>query len=187
MRPATDNYISVHSGISFPFTKPKAEHFDINDIAHSLSLQCRYNGHCAEFYSVAEHSVHVSKWVASETGSARKAFDALMHDGSEAYICDVPRPIKPFLDPGYGALEHTVEMALAKKYGLTFPWCNEIKVADSRICLDEYRHLFEARLGPCTWTLPFSEPLGIRLDLWEPKEAKRQFLSQFANLTKGAA
>ena len=67
----------------------RKEDIDIVAIAHSLSLICRYNGHCKVFYSVAEHSVRVSDIVEPEYRLA-----ALLHDAAEAYWGDVIRPLK---------------------------------------------------------------------------------------------
>jgi len=185
MRPTTDTYISVHSGAKFNFRNPNPDHILIDDIAHSLSMQCRYNGHTGEFYSVAEHSVHIAMWMLDRKapGNKQMALEALMHDASEAYVCDMPRPLKPFLDPLYQDLETTVERAIAHKYNLALPWNDFIKEADMRICLDEYAVLFEPRLGPCDWTLPYDEPLGITIGAWQPAEAKRAFLNIFKYLT----
>jgi hypothetical protein len=80
------------SGKAFYVTDPKPEDIDILDIAHSLSMQCRYNGHTKGFYSVAEHSVLVANLV-----PPRLRLQALLHDASEAYVGDVIRPIKRLL------------------------------------------------------------------------------------------
>lgn len=183
MRPTADTYISTYTGVKFNFLDPDVEDINLTDIAHSLAMQCRYNGHCEEFYSVAEHCVHIAGWILDKTKNKRLAFEGLMHDASEAYVCDVPRPIKPFLDPNYQTLETGVERAIARKWNLTLPWNEFVKEADSRICRDEYAALFESRLGPCDWTLPYDEPLGIQLGCWDPVMAERQFRKTFYYLT----
>lgn len=88
-----------------------AEHpgFNIAEIAHALSNACRYGGHCNQFYSVAEHSVLVSE-IAEELNLC-DPFEALMHDASEAYICDIPGPWK-YLLPDYQKLEEVLERKL---------------------------------------------------------------------------
>jgi len=68
----------------------KEEDICIEDIAHSLSLICRYNGHCKVFYSVADHSIRVARML---EGSGWE-LGALMHDSAEAYLGDVIRPLK---------------------------------------------------------------------------------------------
>jgi hypothetical protein len=83
--------------------------FNIAEIAHALSNACRYGGHCSQFYSVAEHSVLVSE-IAEELKLC-DPFEALMHDASEAYICDIPGPWKHML-PDYQKLEADLERKL---------------------------------------------------------------------------
>src|ERR1019366_6268112 len=90
-RPAykpTKSAIRTYTGILFDFEEPEASPIRIEDIAHALSLLCRFAGHCKEFYSVAEHSVRVSYACPEE-----HALWGLMHDASEAYCVDVPRPL----------------------------------------------------------------------------------------------
>lgn len=81
--------IRTYTGILFDPFHPKIEDINIYDIAHALSNECRYAGHCSKFYSVAEHSVIISKLCSEEN-----ALTGLLHDGSEAYVKDLPRPIK---------------------------------------------------------------------------------------------
>lgn len=183
MRPITDEYISVKSGTQFTFMNPQPEQIHIGDIAHSLGMQCRYNGHCSEFYSVAEHCFHIADWIYAKTQNKRLALEGLLHDASEAYLCDIPRPIKPYLDPHYGNLENLIERAIARRFNLTLPWNAYVKEADSRIVLDEYKVLFEAELGPCTWTLPYDEPLKHVIQCWDPKTSKEKFLQLYYHLT----
>jgi uncharacterized protein len=83
--------------------------FNVAEIAHALSNACRYGGHCSQFYSVAEHSVLVSE-IAEELALC-DPFEALMHDASEAYICDIPGPWKHML-PDYQKLEADLERKL---------------------------------------------------------------------------
>ncbi len=98
-------WIQTYTGVQFWPLAPKVEDVRLEDIAHALSNMCRFNGHCREFYSVAQHSVHVAEIVASH-GLLRHASittkdiairTALMHDAAEAYLPDVTRPIKSSL------------------------------------------------------------------------------------------
>ena len=66
----------------------------IEDIAHSLSLMTRANGHCRQFYSVAQHSINCALEARNLGLSPRVQLACLLHDAAEAYIADIPRPVK---------------------------------------------------------------------------------------------
>jgi hypothetical protein len=106
-----------------PFN-PKPDDIDIQDIAHALAHQCRFAGHTKRFFSVAEHSINVMGSVSDEHRLA-----ALLHDASEAYLLDIPTPIKNQL-PGYREAEDRLMAVIAKKYGFAWPMAEEVKAAD---------------------------------------------------------
>lgn len=113
----------------------------IEDIAHGLSRVCRFAGQCAGFMSVAEHSVAVARIVM--TTDPDHALEALLHDASEAYLGDMPRPIKhlPEMAP-YREAEERAERAIAQKFGLVYPWPQSVKDADRQrlfIEFDDFR------------------------------------------------
>ena len=93
----------------FPLT-PRQEDIDIEDIAHSLSRLCRFNGHCKSFYSVAEHSYRISYIVPPEF-----ALWGLLHDAGEAYLSDLPRPIKHQI-PEFIEIEERLLKDITKVY-----------------------------------------------------------------------
>ena len=101
-------WIQTVSGKKFPLLTPDTEAIDIQDIAHALSMICRFNGHCISFYSVAEHSVHVSRLVAPNL-----ALWGLLHDAAEAYLGDVPTPLKGHLG-GFRDREKTLLAGLLR-------------------------------------------------------------------------
>ena len=80
------DWMQTHSGIQFWPLDPRPEDILIEDIAHALSNQCRFAGHCCFHYSVAQHSVLVS-----ENVPAQDAMWGLLHDAGEAYLVDLPR------------------------------------------------------------------------------------------------
>jgi len=91
---------------------------NIVDIAHALSMMCRYNGHCNRFFSVAQHSMIAANLVAMEHPTNIKVqFATLLHDASEAYIADIIRPIKPRIQ-GYKELEKCVSDAVYCRFGI---------------------------------------------------------------------
>lgn len=140
------DWIQTFTGKQFYPADPRPEDVDIRDIAHSLSHICRFNGHCSRHYSVAEHSILVALHVAwddahSET-RAQDTLAALLHDASEAYLCDIPRPLKrmPEMAP-YRAMEANVERVIAERFGLPYPMPAIVKRHDERALATEYRDL----------------------------------------------
>lgn len=167
---APDAWIQTYTGKRFWPLAPRAEDVDIRDIAHALSMKCRYGGHSAQFYSVAEHSVHIYRRV--------RTIEALLHDAAEAYspFGDVPRPIKPHV-PWVAEIEDRLDAAIAVRFGLTLPWSADIKEADHRIIADEKAVLMTA--GGHEWS-GYDEPLGVSIRMWPPFYAEKMFLQAFA-------
>ena len=91
-------FITTFSGKELTFLSPEEDQIELDDICNNLSKICRFNGNIKHFYSVAEHCALLAQKVLEETGDTEQALTALMHDASEAYLCDIPRPIKPHLD-----------------------------------------------------------------------------------------
>jgi hypothetical protein len=106
------------NGKNFVIENYAATDFDMEEIAHALSMQCRYNGHCADFYSVLTHSDRCSDLVDDLGGSIESVMYAHLHDASEAYLSDVPTPIKNLL-PVYKEWEqHIMDQILLGVGGL---------------------------------------------------------------------
>lgn len=169
------NYITTYTGKSFNFIDPKPEQIDIEDIAQALSMQCRFNGHVKRFYSVAEHCCIMHDYAFNNKGNMSLALDALMHDASEAYICDIPRPVKPHLI-NYQAIEMRIEAALQRKFKFK-PMDAWLKDIDNRIVADEARELF---LHVPDWVEDY-QVVGVQdeIQYWTPKRAKDEFLERF--------
>lgn len=169
------DWIQTFTGQQFWPLDPRPEEIHIEDIAHSLSLQCRYAGHCSEFYSVAQHSVLIAQAMPREL-----ALWGLLHDAAEAYVVDVPRPLKAHL-PGYKAIETAVMNSVVVRFGLTpsvMP--SEVKRADDAILADEVQALMKEPSQP--WDLP-QPALCINIVPWPPETAKHLFLMSFKALT----
>ena len=92
--PVAGPYIQTVSGRWVNPFEPDPAQLDASDIARALANQCRFGGHSRVFYSVAQHSVIVSRVVEERGGDVEDVFAALMHDASEAYLGDMPHPIK---------------------------------------------------------------------------------------------
>ena len=148
------DWIQTYTGGQFWPMDPRAEEIYAEDIAHALSMACRYAGHCLEFYSVAEHSVLLSRVVAPEY-----RLWALLHDASEAYLVDVPRPVKPFL-ANYRETEDRLMAEVCRRFGLALDMPVEIKRADSAILNDERAQ--NMRHSRHDWSVD-PTPLGVTL------------------------
>lgn len=167
------NFTATGSGKKFHFLDPQPEEICIYDIAHALSMNCRYNGHVSEFYSVAEHSALIAEEVWQRTTCPIKALSALLHDASEAYICDIPRPVKPHL-LNYEELESNIEKAIQSKFDVPEP-CEVTKYLDCNIVKDEAIELF--RNVP-DWVDAY-ETTGIKLRKLKPSTAETLFLHKY--------
>lgn len=165
--------IQTYTGEMFDMFLVDRAKINVEDIAHALSMLCRYGGHSHEFYSVAEHSVLMSRYFEA-LGDNDLARAALLHDATEAYMGDLVRPIKLQM-PRYQEVEANLQFAIFNRFGLTWDMPLAIKNADLRICNDERLVLMKQR----EWIIDHLEPLGIELRLWYPDEAKRHFLDSF--------
>ena len=94
---AETHYITTYSGIHFDPVHPRQEDIRMEDIAHSLSLICRGNGQVKQFFSVGQHCIHCALEALARGYSARIALICLLHDASEGYMSDVPRPFKQYI------------------------------------------------------------------------------------------
>lgn len=148
---AGDPSIQLFTGAYMNVLDPNPDAINLRDIAHSLSLQCRYTGHVTQFWSVAQHSLLVSA-VCQETLSEtsvdkqqRASIYGLLHDATEAYLCDLPRPIKQLTDLGgaYARIERRLASAVAKRFGLpeAFADLPYVKLADTLVLGLESKHL----------------------------------------------
>lgn len=168
------DWMQLYSGKRFYPMDPRPEDIDPRDIAHALSLLCRYGGHIHRFYSVAEHCVLMSRIVAPE-----HALAALLHDATEAYVVDVPRPLKRYL-ADYQAVEATVWAAVCDHFGLDTELPPEVKDADTRILLNETALLMP---GTADWAVAMGvEPLDVIVTGWEPYLAEAEYWRRLIEL-----
>lgn len=172
------DWMETFKGIAFYPQDPLPGEILIEDIAHALSNMCRFGGHSDSFYSVAQHSVMVSNLV-----SEQLALTALLHDASEAYILDVPRPIKPYLG-GYAEMEHKIMTAVAIRFGLIWPMPKEVKVADNTALAIEKR-CFKKNLSRKWDVDELDTTKSIQIVPMLPIEAETYFLSRYEQLVNG--
>lgn len=123
------------TGKNFDPLAGKPSEIDIRDIAHSLSMLCRFNGHTSRFYSVAEHSLRVSRILPPELQAW-----GLMHDAAEAYLGDMVRPLKCRM-PEFEEAEDRLLEIIAARFGLPWPVPQAIWVADDILLATEFRDL----------------------------------------------
>lgn len=176
-QPRTGAWIQTYTGRAVYPMDMRPEDICIEDIAHALSMQCRYSGHCLRFYSVAEHSVLIARWLRQVSDAV--ALEGLLHDATEAYLADVPRPIKPFL-VGYKEAEARAAEAIAQAFDLSMAGHPDIvHEADNRILHDErIQNMATSERG---WSLT-GVRLGVTLQFWSPERAKAEFLALFEEL-----
>lgn len=110
----------------------KPEDIDIEDIAHALARQCRYNGHTGGHLSVARHSI----WVADHLEPQGEYLQlwGLLHDAAEAYLGDLVRPLKHSeFGVAYIEAEQRAERAITETFGLEYPMPSIVKAADNYV------------------------------------------------------
>lgn len=161
----------LQSGRSPVLTAPKHADIALEDIALGLSRICRWNGQLREFYSVAQHSVLVAEQCGAGAG-----LWGLLHDASEAYLCDLPSPLKalPAL-AGYRALEAIWQRVIYQRFGLAGEVPREVWTADAYVLAWERRDLVDG--APTAPELPAERLRGLR-----PRQAEDLFLSRFREL-----
>ena len=168
-------WIQTHSGRRFNPTNPNPNAIVIQDIAHALSMQCRFSGHCKKFYSVAQHSVLVSHICNDED-----ALWGLLHDASEAYLVDVPRPLKKSGKfQAYLDFEDQMQKAVCKRFGLPYEEPPSVKRADTKLLATEARDLMSPLHSD--WVQQVT-PLPFTIEAWSPDKAKDMFMQRFFEL-----
>jgi uncharacterized protein len=172
------DWIQTFTGVQFWPLDPRPGEIDIVDIAHSLSMQCRFAGHVHTFYSVAEHSVRASEIVPNPD-----MLWALLHDASEAYLVDLPRPLKQFSQLGryYREIEHWLMAVICARFNLRRYQPDSVKEADRIMLVTEKRDVMG--MPPKPWEDRESIPLNGQIQPWTQAEAKLRFLERYSELT----
>ena len=170
----TQHWMQTYTGRQFfPFA-PERSDVVIEDIAHHLSLLCRFTGACRVHYSVAQHCVVVSQLVPAEF-----AFEGLMHDAAEAYTNDMARPHKKGL-PDFKSMEAAIEARIAAVFHLPTPMPACVKHSDEVAVATEARDLMAN--APTLWQLGAKAFVGIRIEPMPALEAERAFLDRYREL-----
>ena len=174
-----DDWICTYTGGRVRPLDPDPETINIQDIAHALANVCRYTGHCKRFYSVAEHSVLCSRIAPPELKLA-----ALLHDGAEAYLADVARPVKQHSSFNfYREADKRLEGIILRKFCGMDNLPREVKEIDNRMLITEALQLM-GDVSDWNWPVPPYE--GLHIDGWMPHVAKWEFMNQYRRLTEHA-
>ncbi len=175
------NWVQTFTGRQFWPQNPRVEDICIEDIAHGLSMKCRFTGQTKKFYSVAQHSYYVSNclWDSHANNPHRLVLSlwGLLHDAAEAYLADIPRPLKDDFkigDETFRQVEDRLLEMIIRKYGLDWPEPLEVKVADNILLATEKRDFMPKRDRKIT-----VEPLNYELYSWTPESAEMYFLEKF--------
>ncbi|TCV90872.1 phosphohydrolase [Sulfurirhabdus autotrophica] len=168
-------YVSTFLGNRFYPLEPRIDKVAIEDIAHGLSFQCRFNGQTCEFYSVAQHSLIVSALVDDDLKLA-----ALLHDAAEAYLGDMVKPLKILL-PAFANIEDRVTDIIAQEFSLDFSNYSPIKTADLISLATEKRDLMPFSVENWEY-LNGIDPLPEIIKPMNPFEAKSAFMLEFERL-----
>ena len=143
--------IMTYTGRTIDFLNPEPAEISIEDIAHGLALECRFARQCRTHYSVAQHSVLVAGmmekselWGDGLLTSKETIKMALLHDAAEAYLGDVPRPLKKLL-PDYREIEERIHAAISERFNLALPYVpKSVKDFDAAILGAEGKALMPA-------------------------------------------
>jgi len=194
--PTIEHWFPTFTGKIIDLENPTPDMVDIEDIAHALSMTCRFGGHSRDFYSVAEHSINVMKLGIPRapglySDGAIRALALLLHDAAETYLGDVVSPLKNMLKPQYAQLETLWLYAIEQKFNLgnlltkPEPLVKEYDLLALSVeieCLCSPAH-------PDWWT-KFKKPTtselsSIDIECLSPAQARRKFLAMFRQLCLG--
>lgn len=197
----TAHEIETASGKYIDVSNPRVEGIVLEDIAHALSNICRYGGHCRTFYSVAEHAVFVSKRLERKGLNRNIQIAGLHHDDAEAFLGDIPRPMKPLLGGAYARMTFKMDRTIAAALELPRAahwWLSPIhpavKDADNWALFVEARHLlpsegrhwWDGEQGADTWNIGDMPTRIVTPDYWygglPPKQAAAAFIKRHKEL-----
>lgn len=162
---------------------PTEDMIDITDIAHSLSMLCRFTGHTKFFYSVGQHS-----WLGSYVIPHDYSLEFLLHDATEAYIGDMSRPLKHMTAAGhaYKEVEQNIARVIRSKFGLPAIQSDLVHMVDNKMLYAEKEQL----MPPKPWPNDIAESCecqdrtAAKILIYEsyPKEIETVFVRRFDEL-----
>ena len=169
------DYIETHNGTHFHFLEPIRDEVFIMDISYALSHTVRWGGHCQPCITVAQHCVMVSQMLQRLGNSHMVQMQGLLHDAAEAYIPDIPTPIKPFLK-NFQEIEEYINRTIFDAFKVRYPLDPNVKIMDREAMRWEYRDLMRGSDIPL--------PTGPRptLVVWDARHSQIEFEDRFFNL-----
>lgn len=175
-------FIETFTGRTFAPLTPEPGDIVIEDVAHALANQSRFTGHTRFRYSVAEHSVRVSELLEARDYDRNVQLWGLLHDASEAYLIDLPTPLKltPEIGEPYKGAESTLMLAVCERFGLEPVQPEAVTAADADMLATEVRDLMHGDRD--YWKKLKGLPILGRIRPWSPEVAKFEFLRRFALL-----
>lgn len=184
-------WIQILQGNKFDYREFRAADIHALDIAFSLGAKCRYNGYTKAHYSVAEHCVHLARKAMKQDCGVHMALWALLHDGGEAYLADMPGPLKDTsaMAP-FRAMEDAILRSIAHRFDLRDPadpdllmttvpeW---VKAHDLLILHDEALQVFDE---PPTedWHLKYAPGCGVTVQFLERDDAQQVYFRVLSDL-----
>ncbi|HUX55590.1 MAG TPA: hypothetical protein VMV77_01355 [Bacteroidales bacterium] len=173
-------FIETLSGKKFYFNNPQPDQIWIVDIASGMAKICRYAGQIPRYYSVAEHVVLGLNYLQSGDLNTRRAW--FLHDASEAYLADVPGPVKEML-PEYQRIESLVMSVIFNKYGVNYDEAihKTIRFLD-RMMLRNEAEVMGKHIQDWEWAKDYPKIEGFSPNYWGYEEAERQFIIAFEEL-----
>jgi 5'-deoxynucleotidase YfbR-like HD superfamily hydrolase len=175
-------FIETYTGLTFKPLAPIFSDIKIQDIAHALANQCRFSGHVRFRYSVAEHSVRVSELLEAWGFFRPVQLWGLLHDASEAFLVDLPSPLKFHSTIGkpYLRAEKRLMRAVCARFGLPAKEPDAVRRADRVLLATEVRDLMHGRRP--YWKKIEAKPLAERIRPWPEDVAEHEFLRRFDEL-----
>lgn len=192
MLPKNRRSIQVYCGpginAAFDIFEPDMDVVTITGIAHALANQCRFNGQCTHFYSVAQHSLHVSKILETRTASKKFGLIGLLHDASEAYLADIPNPIKVSgLFDEYLNIEERIQSKIYAKFGipalLSAHESELLREADIMALATERKFLMQPPVMDIWKKIGDPDHTVYQLPTVPPVLSERDFVKRFEELT----
>lgn len=187
---AANHEVETFTGRYVDTSAPDPSTIVLEDIAHALAHTCRFGGHSARFYSVAEHAVHASDKLVKQ-GYGALALAGLHHDSAEAYLGDISRPLKPLLGFEYKKLTAAMNIAITDALGSLWTvramWAPAVKDADEWMLRVEALTLLPSKgegwnWRPIPWRVFGPRELGL-----SPEDAETLFLERHHALAKAWA